>query len=409
MDRLNTYLLILIAAFPLIGMRISIYLIVMFCMTTVYLSVKSKNWKNINLNLSPILFLSSYYLMALLSFIITQNIEKGLSDLETKASFIVFPLFTFLIAHKLKEEKTFNTILISFSISNVILAVYIWGKIFTIGFFKMLEADNHYNPVFRQIFSNISNIHLPYLGLLFGFSCIIFLKFLLKRDLKIVNRMLLILFSFILFGSMFFFTARMAIVVTFLAFIYYSISHLKTKTILKAAGLLVVLAISLSFLKPVKRRFEELYKTEFKMPKMNEKSNKVNFRYVIYSCSKEILEDHWVFGYGLGNVQDKLNNCYSKVDYLNYDDFITRNYNTHNQYLNVWLTYGIFGLIFFVAYLLISVNKSTRLHKSFMLMIILALITENFFEREIGVMFFSFFNTIMFFNKKQLKTKTLQS
>jgi O-antigen ligase len=157
----------------------------------------------------------------------------------------------------------------------------------------------------------------------------------------------------------------------------------------------------MTFLKPVKRRFNDLVSTEIKKPEKYEQSNEVNFRYVIYTCSYEILKEHWLFGLGLGNVQENLDQCYSHVDYINYDDFKVKNYNSHNQYLNAWLTYGILGLLFLIYYLVASFNGGLKVHKALIIMVALCLLTENILEREAGVVFFVFFNTILFYLKKE--------
>jgi O-antigen ligase len=397
---IDLYLFYLIAAFPLFGMRIAVIIIILFCVMVLASAIRENKWKQFVLNGKKVLFLSSYYFLAIFSFLITLNIEKGLNDLETKASFAVFPVFFLLIKNKM-NQKSLNTVLLVFSLSNLILAIYVWILIFNQGFFLMLDTDDYYHPVFRKIFSEISGAHLPYLGLWFGFSCIIFFKFILNKTIRNSIKWLLILSCFLLIASMFIFTARMALFSTILGMMFLGITSLKRSTLLKGVLFLVLIILGMTFLKPVKRRFNDLVSTEIKKPEKYEQSNEVNFRYVIYTCSYEILKEHWLFGLGLGNVQENLDQCYSHVDYINYDDFKVKNYNSHNQYLNAWLTYGILGLLFLIYYLVASFNGGLKVHKALIIMVALCLLTENILEREAGVVFFVFFNTILFYLKKE--------
>ncbi|MBP1838712.1 O-antigen ligase family protein [Formosa algae] len=401
-NKVNNIALILIASFPLIGMRLTIWVIILFCVTSLIEGVQNKPIKNIFKNSKSILILSSYYLIAILSFIITHNVTEGMKDLETKAAFLVFPVFVFLIRDKI-TSSLIKKIILCFSVSNVILALYIWAVIFKKGVVKVLESDNYYNPIVRKIFSEISGYHLPYLGLLFGFSCIIFFSFLLEKTIKKKFKALFFISIIILFISMIFFTARMALFCTFIAFTFYGLSFLRKKIIIKIGILFIIIALSLSFLNPIKRRFYEISNIEFKLPKTHENSKNVNFRLGIYYCGMETLKTNWILGLGLGNVQKELNICYESLDYSSYDDFVMRRYNTHNQYLNAWLTYGIFGPIFLLGYLLLMFKGSTKLHKSLVIIFFLALLTENLFEREAGVMLFAFFNTLFYYLKLNQK------
>lgn len=408
LNRVNSSALILISSFPLIGMRFAIWLIILFALTSVISYIKSERFKTLFLEGRSVLILSSYYLLALISFFITQNIDEGLRDLETKAAFFVFPFFIFMIKDNL-NKKIISKIILSFSVSNLILALYIWGIIFSKGIVKVLESDNYYNPIVRKIFSEVSGYHLPYLGLFFGFSCIIFLSFILDRKVKWKFKVIFLISILILVISMMFFTARMALFCTLIAFCFYGFSYLKKKTIIKISLIFLILAFGLSFLKPIKRRFYEMSNVEFKLPEMDDNSENVNFRLGIYYCAIETLENNWLLGLGLGNVQEELNNCYEGLDYIAYDDFVIKKFNTHNQYLNAWLTYGIFGPIFLFGYFFFLFKGTDKLHKSLIIIFFFALLTENLFEREAGVMLFAFLNTIFYYSSEKMKLIKLEN
>ena len=401
--KVYNFLIILIAAFPLIGMRTEIYIIIAWCLFSIIFTFKNRSYNLVLKDKKSFLILNSYYLMALLSFFIfSLDSHQALKDLETKVLFIIFPTI-FYFSKNFINKKTLGRALLSFASSNILLAAYVWVMILKKGFISMLKLDHHYNPVFRNVFSNTTQAHLPYLGLLFGFSCVIMIHFLLKNKTHYILRIIIGFSISLLLFSMMIFSARMAIFATIISSLML-FKSLNKKQIMIVLTSVFIIVLVVFFLPPSKRRISELSQTEFILPNKTQSSKSVNFRYGVYYCSMEVLKSNWLFGLGLGNVQNKLDQCYQGFDYENFDDFGVRKYNSHNQYLNAWLTYGILGLGVFLYFLYYSFSKTTILHKSFLVLSLLALLTENLFEREIGVMLFTFFNTLFFVSTRKIKS-----
>ncbi|HEY1193351.1 O-antigen ligase family protein, partial [Flavobacterium sp.] len=106
-----------------------------------------------------------------------------------------------------------------------------------------------------------------------------------------------------------------------------------------------------------------------------------------------------ILGVGPGNIQKKLNDCYSGYTYKNYDDYSSKDYNSHNQYLDIWLKYGIFGLVLFFVFLFWGIKNMSLSYGIFLFLIMMSMITENIFDRQVGVVFFTFYNTLFFINR----------
>ena len=81
-----------------------------------------------------------------------------------------------------------------------------------------------------------------------------------------------------------------------------------------------------------------------------------SYRYQTYKCSYELLKNKIITGYGVGNVQLKLNECYLE----NGTHTMVDKYNTHNQYLDVILKTGVFGLALFLFFLFVNLLKAKR-------------------------------------------------
>lgn len=400
------YLLVVIAMFPLLGMRIVVYIIGIWCLVALISIIKHKVYRVFSFDRKELIILCSHFLLMIIFFLFTEDTTEALKNIERKVSFIIFPTFLFL-AIDLFEKKTIKRVLFAFLSSNVILAIYIWFLILNKGFIHMLQIDNHYNPVFRNIFSKTTGIHLPYLGLLYGFSGVILMHYLSTLKLRIITKILMIFLMIFLLFSMIIFSARMAIFAFIAAMSYYlfTIISRRNATIIIAFILLSITA--LSFLPPIKRRVQEITEMKFVLPNKEQKSDNVNFRYAIYFCSLETIKENWLLGLGLGSVQKELDKCYKRFDYnSNFDDFAVKQYNSHNQYLNEWMTYGIIGLFSILFFLFYCFKNNDLLYRSFLIMIMLALLTENLFEREIGIVFFTFFNTLFFVRNRKKAERT---
>jgi O-antigen ligase len=121
----------------------------------------------------------------------------------------------------------------------------------------------------------------------------------------------------------------------------------------------------------------------------------------VYHCVKEVLKEKWLTGVGVGNVQKTLDSCYEQYTYKGTDDFHSISYNSHNQYFDIMLKYGIVGLVIFLVSLFWGIKNRNTLYQGFIIIIFIALLTENMFTRQIGVIFFTFFNTLFFLTKGQ--------
>ena len=78
--------------------------------------------------------------------------------------------------------------------------------------------------------------------------------------------------------------------------------------------------------------------------------------------------------------------------------------NAHNQYLQTALSIGFFGLIVLLISLFLPFVDSFK-NGNFLLIIFLLIISFNFLfesmlERQSGVVFYAFFNSFLFFSKK---------
>lgn len=395
------YATIFLASFPILGLKKASLAIILWSVFSLVILFSEKTYRSIlKKDKIDMLVLSSYYLGFIISFFFIDDKTLATKFLEKNISFLIFPVF--MIANKnLIYRDTLKKALQVFILSNIILAAYIWIVILSNGYLKVMESDTYYNPIIRNFFSDISEIHLPYLGMLYVFSSVILLREIFLSKVKITYFNILRCFGIgLLIFSVISFAARLSLILFLLIsllLLFKMAASIWSKIIFAGCLLSIVL---LAFAIPSsKKRIDEIRHTKLILPNKNQKSEEVNFRYGIYHCASLILKENWITGVGPGNVQKDLNTCYSGYNYKNYDDYSKIDYNSHNQYLDILLKYGIFGLALFFVFLFWGIANTNLSYRIFLFLILMAMLTENILDRQVGIVFFTFFNTLFFINR----------
>jgi len=124
-------------------------------------------------------------------------------------------------------------------------------------------------------------------------------------------------------------------------------------------------------------------------------------RLAIWHCTWEIIEDNMIIGVGTGDVKNEL---FAKYKEKNFYHGLERQYSTHNQYLMVWLSSGLTGLVFFLLMLFypayLAWRNGNTLYLVFLLIMIVAFLTENVLYRNPGLMLYGIFNSLLAFKPR---------
>jgi len=158
-----------------------------------------------------------------------------------------------------------------------------------------------------------------------------------------------------------------------------------------------LVVISLGTLLVINQRFRELLNPKT-YTAINE-TNSTNNRIQIYSCAFSLIKEKPLLGYGIEYDRDALNNCYKENLYYLFE----KEYNTHNQYLSIWLKISLTGLVIFLMFLIYNIQlayKSTDvIYGLIIIFYSTIMLTENILERQNGVILFTFLmNYLSFYN-----------
>jgi O-antigen ligase len=252
-------------------------------------------------------------------------------------------------------------------------------------------------------YTQLSTIHPTYLATYILFSLIVIGNYFATqyKKLSLIRKVLitLLIIHFIIFTLLL--SSRIAIIALALIFNALVVFHYIKKNIsivmlclLLSINLIPAILIANSPL--IKVRFAEIQTLNFTDTK-NAIENSTNSRIIIWKSSVHLIKENFWFGVGTGDVTDELVKDYSNNSF---NIGIKKRYNAHNQYLQVWLAYGLVGFslfaLSFAMYWQMAIKNFDVIYLIFLLIMTIVFLTESYLQTQSGVVFFAFFNTLLY-------------
>ena len=397
------------------------------------------------------ILLITFYAFYAISFFWSDNISVALTDLLLKTPIFIFPL---VIASQEKlSSKEINIILLSFVISSFAVNI----SAFVLAIFNYLETGNVNVFYYHRL---TFNMHSAYQAMFTCFSIAI-LIYLRIREKFIANWLMYVgvtiqLLFLLLLSSRMQIIIMIVLIPSFLLFYYYK----QKKLYLGVVYIIIIFGIAkliMSAPSSLNYRYNQTVSHINSIGVDNDNSDPRKF---IWDEGLKAIRGNWLLGVGAGDLKEvlvdryKLNileNPTSKLlmdstinsleansklvehlineslrtetsyDYqLNqyaekslerrnnrYKSFVRRGYNFHNQYLQVFGTIGVFGLLLllylFAIPFFLFIRQSNYLSASFLFIVGSSFMTESMLERQAGVSFIAFFFMLLIASKHQNK------
>jgi len=273
-------------------------------------------------------------------------------------------------------------------------------SLYNLYFFYMQEGE--FNFSFGGTINDVLIIDRLYLGFLCVLSVVSSIALIGNRysdNNKWYFANIVLIVGFVLLIS-----SRAAILLLLMLFflkIFYSKS--KKEYILFFVGVIGLIAIAFMLNKNLNERFFYSHSTQ------QEKSYLELFkqwepRFVIWGCNYDIAikESPELAGLGFYNTRDQLVECYGEVikKKKRREYYQERRFNSHNQFIDVYLSAGLLALLLFVL-LFISLLKGQRgyCRMAFLLVIFTFASIECVFQRQLGAYLFALVLILMIFPK----------
>ena len=356
-----------------------------------------KNWIKLSI--------VSLWLLPFIQLLLLNKIDEYLGNLITKITLFILPI---LILIGYQSNKINLAGILKFFIYGSLTATLICVINVTVSYFLL----NDLNAI---KYTSISLFHHPgyftmYLNFVIGLIYLNNLKPI--KDLKLPKNSSFVIISFLSFfiliaSSRTGWITNILVHLFFISCIFYS-KKISKKTLIYFLVLIIPFSTVIYTNETIQNRFREIITNTFEKDEKKKVRSSTLVRKKTWSTSLKLVKEKWITGYGTGLSKKVLQEQYKKDGY---DYMYKKNYNSHNQYLQVLLDHGIFGFLilafFTFGMLYASLKQKDFIYALFLAIMILNFMTESVLETQSGVIFFAFFNTIFFFqwfNKKYLAT-----
>jgi O-antigen ligase len=355
-----------------------------------------------------LLLFCSIYLFVLLGFFNSSNTEEAFFKIQQKSAIALFPVIFGTTSLLTKEDV--DKIINWFSLTTLCLCLLFIGN--GLAYYLQTGDAQKLHGYEINFLKNSPPIAIA------TFCIFTFIRYLFasgQTDDHPKKRKFLIYAALVLFCLFFLilFSNRLTLLIglTFLVFFAFNkLPSLITRVLFLAV--FSILLFTVIFINPsLKKQIAEL--TDFSSHSVIEldKDNSLgrswggkSLRLAIWSCSLGPIKENWVTGVGTGDIQDELQTAYEKRKFY----FASRynKYNVHNQYLQQLLANGIGGFLTLLLCIILPFflfwpqKREYQLYFSFLAVFGIICFTESLLEINKGIVWYSFFNSIFVFSKK---------
>jgi hypothetical protein len=125
-------------------------------------------------------------------------------------------------------------------------------------------------------------------------------------------------------------------------------------------------------------------------------------RLEFWKASWGIIKDNWLTGVGTGDMNEAFQQQYVKMKSKLAPD---QRWRSHNQFLSIFVGFGIFGLLWFLFAILYPPIVLGKFRDYFFLVFfiiaMLSMMPEDTIESQMGVTFFALFYSVFLFSRKE--------
>ena len=397
LQNIQFILFCLIIIFQLFGWPLGVNLILSLFSISIFFHPNFK--AEVSLLFKNYLFLISLipFLLYSCSLLFTHDIHEGVRNVTTKLPLLLFPFLLNMIYNP-KSEDIWD-----------IAKLFVWGVALMgiIGFciqyqeyVKTGDTGYFYNDNLGNAFGKQAAYFAWYTNtaiciLVFGWGKII------REDQRFsfFGSILLL----VLIGTQILLASRTSLAIMIFILLFFGLHKLfrgfsRKKIALVFLIISATITATIILFPKVLNRFKGITQISYRLDNpnplnhfngtySNENWDGLSARLAIWECSWSAIKKQPILGAGVGDVPTELRKVYQEKNFILGQ---TQDFNTHNQFLDVWLATGIFGLILFISALFIVIKKTMQHNEHLLtalwLILILSMLTENILNRNQGVM-----------------------
>jgi len=317
-----------------------------------------------------------FFLITVFLSIIINGILNDLSELR-KIGQTLLVIYIFSLSDNPKKLK-----------KSFIAGVFLSASVSLINITLYVIQTGSYEFYTGEVVEQLMFTQRSYLG----FFCVISTVFCLERIFKSNTRkekLLSLFVAIFMIVTIFVISSRAAALLLIIVLTTITFKVLSRK--FKVIGFIGIFAFVLIALLANKNLTQRIfYSADDYRQSFIEKIKVHEPRYLIWTESLDVFykNKNKFFGIGFGKTQEKLRERYKEIKIpAKRSWFLERDFNTHNQYIDLLLSTGILGLVFFVSvlFIIIFLQKHSIYTLNLLACLTIFMLFENTFHRTFGV------------------------
>lgn len=413
LNKLKEASIFLVVFFFFLPHSISKYFLVLF-----FISLIASGIKNIQAsflkNINESIFLIFLFLLYLLSGLYSDDLTFYSKSMETFLSLLIIPVIFIVFGIEERDKRiAFNGFIFGAVVAIVLCFCVAFYKsiylteghwIFDARVLKDSRIDFQKAIIWggNNFFSSQLSIflHPSYFSMYLIFALVLVAE---ERGLRKFYKLLLVA---VLLITIYFLSSRAGFVTSVIVTLYYTISNLKREDIGRTKKIVfscIMIGIVVSVL--IHPRSQDIVQkvTNVDLSINPDANHGFEIRLLTWHAAALIIKEHVIFGVGVGDVKGQLLNKYNERKYVEPG---IKGYNVHNQFLETFVAIGIIGFILLVAIFVVPIAKRMRTKADnvmllFIMIVFLNWLFESMLNRYEGVVFFSFFYSLLSLNMKK--------
>lgn len=334
----------------------------------------------------PSVWFLLYYLLLVVGLIWTTDIPFGLSKLENKLTFLLFPILYQICKFNFNLKQITNVIFLSILVSLISSNI---SAFLAIDMQKALEWN-----LFEKLSNSKSfswNMHRSYFSTYCNVLVILMFERLLSVE-KTTNKYLPIFGIFIGSLGVIQSLSKINILLLFLSFgvflVVFVTKKIDWRKLLVFSGILVIGSIFVINNKAIQYRFNEIKESTSSIKYENNSTLQSSaIRLIMWNTSWEVWKESFLFGTGTGDYNTELTERnFKKGNY----GVAKEQLNSHNQFLNTGVQLGITGVILLLMIFLSTIRHCYDTPWKIMVLVVFLVnfLVESFLETQAGIVLF---------------------
>lgn len=356
--------------------------------------------RNNSFEYKAVIFLFILFILYLLSLMFTPYFERGI-----KLAYKIFPIIiipNIIYLTNLNQKLNYVSFKIFFVLGIITSCII---SLFSGLYNLIIYEDIQY--LFYYRLCGFLHLHPTYYSLyvITALHLVRGIQNNLVNKYKICIIILFLIFIFLLQSKI----ALIALVLYF-GIIFFK---LKSKSLIFKNHIMLLMMVVFVFIISLRldyNRFADFFKPRTSIEIGNESEDGIYQRLWLWNEAKDQIKEKPWFGYGVGSqnkifnwkIQKKILSSQNSYTYSRASKNISK-LNLHNQYLQIFYELGIIGGILFLLSIIFVILKALKTNKTDFLFVysffLIFMLTENLFERQMGIYFYAFILSLLYFEK----------